>query len=276
MTAPVAPVALFCHEGEQLDYTPAAAISAGDVVVLNDVPTVSPVDIAASAQGAVNSLGVFIVPKAAVAFAALQRVYWDLVNKVATNDPTLGPLMGRAELAQVSGDASVRVLVGRMMSLELYYALLAAGAALTNSTVETTLGSANFPANRLVAGDVIRFRAQGIATLTNSTDTLNVKAYLGANNLCATGALDVANNDIFYVEGDIVVRTAGAGGTIVAAGSQSIGTPGTATVKNWNFASAGLDTTAAQLFKLTGTWSVANAGDSCRLDLLDIELKRQQ
>jgi len=270
--------ASYFQEGDRLDYTPGVAVSSGAVIVQDNLVGAAAVDIAASRLGALALEGMFVCSKAAVAFAVGQKVYWDMTNAQATNDPSAGPLMGLCGVAALSGDATVKVLLDIAVAQDLLGAIIAAGTALTNNNAETTLGSFTIPANRLQVGDVIRFRAQGIAPATNSTDTLNVKAYLGTNNLCATGALDVANNDIFYIEGDIVVRTIGnaATGTIVAAGLQSIGTPGTATAKPWNFASANLDTTIAEILKITGTWSVANAGDSCRLDILDVELLRQQ
>src|SRR4029077_8294798 len=73
---------------------------------------------------------------------------------------------------------------------------------------------------------------------------------------------------------DIVVRAIGASGSIVAAGNQGLGTPGTVTSKPFNLTPTTIDTTVAQLLAMTGTWSVANAGDQARLDLFNVELLR--
>jgi hypothetical protein len=114
-----------------------------------------------------------------------------------------------------------------------------------------------------------------IATATNSTDTLTVKGYIGSTAYVATAALDVANNDIAVWFMDIVVRTIGASGTVVAFGSQSIGTPATATMKPYNLASTTIDTTADITLDAKATWSVANAGNSCRMDGHNIQLLRK-
>jgi hypothetical protein len=149
----------------------------------------------------------------------------------------------------------------------------AASAAVTATTTPTSFDkSFTFPANSLKAGDRIRFRAQVIASATNSTDTLTLKALLGSDELAATAAVDVANGDIGYIEGEIVVRTAGASGTAVAAGSQALGVPGTVTAKPFLKASFTLDTTATKELAIQATWSTNNAGNSCRLDVLDVEL----
>lgn len=160
------------------------------------------------------------------------------------------------------------------------YETTAASTALTNTITETVFsnGSYSIPANFLQAGDILHVRAQGIATATNATDTLNAKLYLGGltgTNIVATGALDVANGDEFLIDAYIEFRTIGASGTFIANGTDVIGTPGTATAKPFLLGSTAVDTTAAQAIAVSGTWSVANAGDSCRLDYMTVDLIRQ-
>lgn len=157
------------------------------------------------------------------------------------------------------------------------YAAVAASAAVTNTTTQTAFDKAHtIPANSLRAGDIIRVRAQGIATATNSTDTLAATLRLGNTDVVATPAVDVANNDIFYLDVDIVIRTVGAGGTFVAAGAVANGASGTATCRPANKASTAVDTTADISVNVTATWSVANAGNSCRLDVLDVQVLRKR
>lgn len=154
------------------------------------------------------------------------------------------------------------------------YEQVAAGTALTNSTVETALSSYTIPANTLQVGDQITVKGEGIATATNSTDTLKVKLYIGSTAIFDSGALDVADNDIYEFEATIIIRTIGASGTLVAEGTVTIGTPGTSTVKAFKLASTAVDTTATQALTLKGTWSVANAGNSVRSDVFDVEIAR--
>jgi hypothetical protein len=102
-----------------------------------------------------------------------------------------------------------------------------------------------------------------------------VRLKIGSTTVLATGAVDVANGDIGYIEADVVVRTIGGSGTMVAAGSTAIGVPGTVTAKPAFLASTALDTTAAQVVQASAQWSVANAGNSCRLDVLNVQLIRR-
>lgn len=149
----------------------------------------------------------------------------------------------------------------------------AASTAVSNTTTETAFsnGTVTIPANTLKVGDVIRVRAQGIATSTNSTDTLNVKLKIGTTVIVATGALDVANNDIFLIDATLVIRTIGAAGTFIATGTVTIGASGTATAKAFNLAETAIDTTAAQTITVTATWSVASPSNSVRQDILLVE-----
>lgn len=125
-------------------------------------------------------------------------------------------------------------------------------------------------ANTLRAGHRIKFRAQGILTTTTDTDTMIVKLKIGTTVIATLTGADATNNDIFYLEGELVVRTSGASGTAVAAGSGAIGVEATATSEPFKLASFTLDTTAANVFKLTGTWS--DTGNSARTDLFTVEL----
>jgi carbon monoxide dehydrogenase subunit G len=149
---------------------------------------------------------------------------------------------------------------------------LAASSALSDTTDETTLSSVSFTAHELSDGTVIEFEAQGVATATNGTDTLTVKVKLGSTVIASTGAVDVANNDIWHLRGRIVIRTDGATGTLVATGTQILGAEG-ATVKSFKLASTAVDTTGALTLAVTGTWSVASASNSCRNDVFVVRLE---
>lgn len=155
---------------------------------------------------------------------------------------------------------------------------VAAGTALTGSSTETLLGSYSIPADTLKAGTVVKVRYQGIATATNSTDTLAVKLYIGglAGTAILTGtATDVANNAIFAGEALIQIRTAGASGTLVAVGTHTDvpAASGTATHGICEItASTTVDTTAAQVIAVGGKWSTTSGSNSCRLDILVVEI----
>lgn len=152
-------------------------------------------------------------------------------------------------------------------------ATAAASAAVTTTITETTMDSVTFAANELGnAGTVIDFELQGIATATNGTDTLTIKVKIGSTVILTLGPTDVANNNIWHVRGRVVIRTTGAGGTMVACGTTTaLAAAGTAAIQ-WNLASTAIDTTVAQIFAVTATWSTNNAGNSCRNDVFVVNV----
>lgn len=158
------------------------------------------------------------------------------------------------------------------------YANTAASTAVTNTTTETEFDTNyTFAGGSLSDGQVIKIRFQGIATSTNSTDTLTIKLYIGGKSgtaLIAEAATDVADNNVFSGEYVLVVRSTGASGTIVGCGTyKSVpAAEGTATYKDDILASTTIDTTAAQRVAVSAAWSVASASNSCRLDILTVEV----
>lgn len=166
--------------------------------------------------------------------------------------------------ATADGD---QIEVLRFAQRPIHKVLTAAGTAITNTTTETSLGfTETIKANELQVGDVIEIDLMGIATSTNSTDTLKWKLYLNAQAIADTGALDVANNDIISIKARITIRTIGASGTMVAELYTFVGTAGTAAVKPQLLGSTAIDTTVDQVIDAKATWSVASASNSCRLD----------
>jgi hypothetical protein len=215
---------------------------------------------------------VYTVVKDASAYVAGQTVYWDPVNTVPATTGFIR--MGRATKVAASGDATVEVRLFRDAAIQRS-AQVAASTAVTATTVATVFDkTAVLPASYLQAGDVIKVRAQVVATATNSTDTLTLALLIGATAIITTAAVDVANGDVGYFDFDITVRTIGASGTLVATGSSALGTPGTVTAKPAFLASTAVDTTAAQTIGVQATWSTNNAGNSCRLDVLNVQLFR--
>lgn len=94
-----------------LDYTPSAAVAAGDVVVLNDLVTVAPVAIAANKLGAVSVEGVWEMPKATGAIGQGALVYWDATAGNVTTTSSGNKRAGKAAAAAASADTSVKVLI---------------------------------------------------------------------------------------------------------------------------------------------------------------------
>lgn len=65
-------------------YTPSGAVTAGDVVVLNDTPFIAPSTLAANQAGSLNYGGAVYEVVADGAIAGGKKVYWDdATNKVS-------------------------------------------------------------------------------------------------------------------------------------------------------------------------------------------------
>ncbi len=158
----------------------------------------------------------------------------------------------------------------------LLYAAVAASTAITGATEAETIFDKNFsiPANTLVAGTILRIRAQGIYTATTGAETHSLLVKVGATTIITLAAVDPANNDIFSFDLLVVVRTAGASGTCVATGTilaQAQTAVGTA--KPVFLASTAIDTTAAAIVGVyIDRQGAATDSDSARLDILTVEI----
>jgi predicted RecA/RadA family phage recombinase len=104
--------AVFVHAGASIDYTPAADVAAGDVVVQGDLVGVAKLDIKAGQLGALAVEGVFDFAKATGAGTAIAVgavVYWNDSANQATTTATGNKLIGKCIKAAGDNDASVRV-----------------------------------------------------------------------------------------------------------------------------------------------------------------------
>src|SRR5262245_52245661 len=104
--------AVFIHDGRAVDYTPAADVAAGDVVVQGDLVGVAKQPIAANTLGALAVVGVFDFQKATGAGTALTAgttVYWNDTTNVATATAAGNKQLGKVVKAAADGDATVRV-----------------------------------------------------------------------------------------------------------------------------------------------------------------------
>ena len=109
--------ATYRNEGVRMDYTPGAAVSAGDVVVVGDLVGVATRDIAANALGALNINEVFRFPKTAGTGEAIAQgkiVYWDATNEVATETASTHKVIGKTIAAAGDDDATVDVNLNEM------------------------------------------------------------------------------------------------------------------------------------------------------------------
>jgi predicted RecA/RadA family phage recombinase len=110
----------FLHSSDDaVDYTPAAAVTGGDVVISGGIVGISPTDLAASEKGALQIDGIFQVPKSTGAIVAGQPIYWNPTGTPdsgdsgsgAANQTGNGTYMGIAVQAQASGDNTCLVIL---------------------------------------------------------------------------------------------------------------------------------------------------------------------
>jgi predicted RecA/RadA family phage recombinase len=104
-------VAQYYADGDLVDYTPSAAVAAGDVVILNDLVAVAPRPIAANKLGAVAVEGIFILPKASGSIGQGAIVYWDATAGNITTTSSSNKRAGKAAEAAASADTTVKVLL---------------------------------------------------------------------------------------------------------------------------------------------------------------------
>ena len=103
----------FISDGLLIDFTPASAIAAGEVVVQGDLIGIASRAIAANQRGSLCVRGVFDCTKnTGVAYTVGLLLYWDNTNKVVTTTASGNKLLGKVVAAALTTDVTVRVLVG--------------------------------------------------------------------------------------------------------------------------------------------------------------------
>jgi len=105
-------MASYVQKGDVLDYTPAAAVAAGDVVVIGSLVGVAPVAIAASARGSLAIDGVWSMPCASGATGAQgSAINWYATSGVAHE--TTGTAAGKLAKARLAADTTVHVVLNQ-------------------------------------------------------------------------------------------------------------------------------------------------------------------
>lgn len=161
-------------------------------------------------------------------------------------------------------------IVGGLVEASVAASTAITGATETQANFDTSYA---IPANTLQAGTIVKVRAQGIHTATTGTETHTILLVLGSTTLCSEAAIDPANNGVFYVDFELVIRTAGATGTMVGCGLMAVGVAGTGTGKVVHLASTAVDTTGALTLAVAiDRQASATDGDSARLDYFRVEI----
>lgn len=129
------------REDGMIDYTPASAVTGGDVVVLNGIVGVAPVDIAANTLGALTVEGHQKMPKTTAAWVAGLPVHWNptgdpdngTAGSGAANQLGVGSYAGVASIAAASGDDYGWVLLNAPTNLVAVTAVTAAGSTISDA-----------------------------------------------------------------------------------------------------------------------------------------------
>jgi len=154
-----------------------------------------------------------------------------------------------------------------------------ANSTVANTVTETTLlsgvGNLTIPANRLIAGSVIRVKAKGIlSTKAAPVGVGYFTLYVGAGNGTAgswTASLTSVN---WTYEGSWTIRTAGASGTQarIQEAFYDDGTGSWKTITGSLQTGGNINTTATQTVNLTWTWGTADASNSITCGIATVEL----
>ena len=118
-----------------IDYTPASAVTGGDVVVLNGIVGFSAVDIAANEKGALSIDGIFKLPKTTAAVVRGLPIHWNptgdpdngTAGTGAANQLGVGTYAGMCVEASGSGDDYAVVDLNAQTNLLAVSAVTAAG-----------------------------------------------------------------------------------------------------------------------------------------------------
>jgi predicted RecA/RadA family phage recombinase len=101
-----------CAEGNYIDYTPGAAVSAGSVIVQADLVGVAEKDIAANTLGALSVRGLYNINKLSTDVVVAGAIlYWDVANSRATITASTHKAFGRAVAAAGNGTTKVLALL---------------------------------------------------------------------------------------------------------------------------------------------------------------------
>ena len=109
-------LARYVQKGDAIDYRPAEAVAAGDVVIIADLIGIARLDIEAGTLGSLAVVGVFDVVKADGAIPSGSTVYWDAGAKKATTVSGSNHYLGKAIAAAEAADDTVRVLLSAIFA----------------------------------------------------------------------------------------------------------------------------------------------------------------
>lgn len=156
------------------------------------------------------------------------------------------------------------------------YANTAQSTSVENLAVETDFDkSVTLDGKRFKKGDVIHVQAQVFVEDQNAADTLTLILYAGTEEIWNSGAIDVADNDIGFVDVYINVAAIGVTGKLIWSGVALLGVPGTEVLTPFGQTTAAGETediSGDVPVKMSATWSAAHVDNECELRYLLVEI----
>lgn len=214
--------AVFVHDGVAVDYTPGAAVTAGDVVIQGQLVGVAKRDIAANELGALHTSGVFdFLKEAALAITDGARVYWNDSGNTATTDGAGGArkLLGYAVKAAGASDATVRVQLGPAIEL---------GEVILNVDIADGSADATYYVVSPYAGTIEKIYSviDGVVSTADITITAKIGSTAVTNGVVTIATASSAAGDVDSATPTAEnVLAAGAALNLVVAGGGSGGSP---------------------------------------------------
>lgn len=102
----------YVHHGDTVELTAPYAVSSGGGCKVGSIFGVAVNDVASGAKGVFRRVGVHDLAKATGAVSQGAKIYWDDAAKNVTTTVGSNLLIGVAEDAALSGDATARVILG--------------------------------------------------------------------------------------------------------------------------------------------------------------------
>lgn len=101
--------ARYIHDGKAIDFLSETAVSAGTVVVVEELVGITKLDLEAGRLGALHVVGVYDVVKGAEEIGLGKKVYWDETEQKAVTTAGTNKLLGIAVLKAEADATVVRV-----------------------------------------------------------------------------------------------------------------------------------------------------------------------
>lgn len=153
-----------------------------------------------------------------------------------------------------------------------------ASATCANTTTETTIsstgqGTLTLPANFLVAGKTLKFKAQGFYS-TTLTPTLTFKFKFGSTVVVTTGAVTTVagSNSLWEFDGTITCRTTGGSGTVFTQGKALLIGATPLFLPAVKTATDTVNTTSSHNITVTAQWGTASASNTITCTNFNLEV----